>query len=90
MTPTWVVYVFPVAGQPDCPKAVCRQDEWEALERDRPGVFTLFQAGLTTEAVAERLARGTAGSTRQRLPRLSLFGRRRDEDTTAVLSKRAA
>ena len=37
--------------------AVCRQSEWEAMERAQPGYHTLVQAGITNEGEAERLAR---------------------------------
>jgi hypothetical protein len=49
---------------------VCEQREWEALDRMRPGYHTLLHAGLKTEQEAERLARGTAGETPSRKPRI--------------------
>lgn len=57
----WVVYVLPVRGKPDGVRAICSQHEWDAMERDRPGVYTLIRAGVTNEGEAERLARGTSG-----------------------------
>jgi hypothetical protein len=53
---TWVVY-----KQPDGTQALCEQSEWDALERARPGYFTLIRAGIGNEGEAERLARGTSG-----------------------------
>jgi hypothetical protein len=58
---SWVVYRVTLKGQADGPNAVCEQAEWEALERDRPGVHTLIRAGIASEGEAERLARGTSG-----------------------------
>ena len=39
-------------------------ETWEQMERDRPGYHTLVQSGITSEAEAEKLARGTAGDSR--------------------------
>jgi hypothetical protein len=41
--------------------AVCEQNEWDEMERARPGFHTLVRSGITSEAEAEKLARGTAG-----------------------------
>jgi hypothetical protein len=41
--------------------AVCEQAEWDEMEARRPGYHTLVRSGITTEAEAERLARGTSG-----------------------------
>jgi hypothetical protein len=62
----WAVYSFPMKGSPDGMRAVCEQSEWEALDRSKPGFYTLIQAGITNEGEAERLARGTAGAARVR------------------------
>jgi len=90
MTPTWVVYVVPLGGGPGGPRAVCRQAEWEALERDRPGVYTLVRAGIPTEGEAERLARGSAGASRPRPFKPRLFERLRERDTRPATGDRAA
>jgi hypothetical protein len=57
----WAVYLVPVKGDQEPARAICTQAEWEAMDRDRPGYFTLVRGGLTNEGQAERLARGTAG-----------------------------
>jgi hypothetical protein len=62
----WVVYSMPVKGSPDGMRAVCEQAEWEAMDRARPQHFTLIQAGIANEGVAERLARGSTGEARPR------------------------
>jgi hypothetical protein len=41
--------------------AVCSQEEWDAMERARPGHHQLVQAGIASEREAELLARGTSG-----------------------------
>lgn len=68
---TWVVYQSAVKGEPTGPNAVCEADEWAALERLNPGHNRLIQSGISSEAVAERIARGTSGDTVPRVPRLS-------------------
>jgi len=57
----WVVYRTPTKGLADGTNAVCDQDEWDAMEKERPGVNTLIRAGITSEGEAERLARGKSG-----------------------------
>lgn len=54
---SWVVYLIPVHKKEPA-KAVCRQSEWESLERLHPGYHTLVQAGIATEGEAETIARG--------------------------------
>ena len=34
----WAVYLMPAKGNPDGLRGVCLQDEWEALDRAKPGV----------------------------------------------------
>src|SRR5437762_7993360 len=41
--------------------AVCEQQEWDEMERARPGYHRLIRSGITNEAEAEKLARGTSG-----------------------------
>lgn len=72
MAEAWVVYRMPVKGHPNGLRAVCEQREWEALERGRPGYYTLIEADLTNEGEAERLARGTSGAARPRNSRRQL------------------
>jgi hypothetical protein len=60
-TGRWVVYRMPVLGKPDGMNSVCEQREWDAMERNRPGYYTLIRAGIETEGEAEQLARGTSG-----------------------------
>jgi hypothetical protein len=69
----WVVYRRPVKGHPGGLRAVCEQREWEALERSRPGYYTLVEADLANEGEAERLARGTSGADRPRNSRRQLL-----------------
>ena len=54
----WVVYLMTLHGKKDGLNAVCEQGEWEAMELARPGYHRLVQAGIASEAEAERLARG--------------------------------
>ena len=53
----WVVYLMTLHGKKSGMNAVCEQGEWEAMERGRPGYHTLIQAGIASEAEAEKLAR---------------------------------
>jgi hypothetical protein len=68
----WVVYRMPVKGNAAGAPAVCEQAEWEAMDRARPGHFTLVRAGIASEGEAERLARGTSGEAGPRNSRLGL------------------
>ena len=68
----WAVYSLPMKGSPDGLRAVCEQGEWEAMDRARPGFYTLIQAGIEHEGEAERLARGTSGAARPRNPKMGL------------------
>ena len=54
---SWVVYLMTVRGMATGVRAVCQQDEWEALARAQPGRHTLIQSGIATEGEAERSAR---------------------------------
>ncbi len=67
----WVVYLMTIHRQAAPLHAVCSQEEWEAMERARPGHHQLVQAGIASEREAELLARGTSGDpvTRARKPR---------------------
>jgi hypothetical protein len=67
----WVVYLMTDPKCPEGRRAVCEQGEWDQMERDRPGYHTLVRAGITNEAEAERLARGTSGD-----PKVTLHKRR--------------
>ena len=53
----WVVYRMTIHGKPSGMNAVCKQSEWDAMERAQPGYHTLVQAGIASEGEAERLAR---------------------------------
>jgi hypothetical protein len=57
----WVVYFKSLDGKLAGARAVCGQAEWDALERAKPGALTLIRDGITNEAEAELLARGTSG-----------------------------
>src|SRR4051794_6470257 len=61
---SWAVYQVTILGQPG-PNVVCRQPEWEELEREEPGVHRLIRGGITNEGEAERLARGSSGDDRR-------------------------
>lgn len=65
-TESWVVYLKTLHGSLGTVRAVCEQVEWDALEASRPGHHQLIQSGIATEGEAERLARGTSGSTPRR------------------------
>ena len=55
---SWVIYQVAVPGEMIGPNAVCKIDEWDAMERDRPGLHRLIQSGIESEGVAERLRAG--------------------------------
>jgi hypothetical protein len=57
----WVVYLRPDKGCAEGLRGVCPQDEWEALDRAKPGVYVLVQGHLRSEGQAEQLARGRSG-----------------------------
>ncbi len=65
---SWVVYQSNLDGKAAGVNAVCEQAEWDAMERANPGRHTLVRSGIANEAEAERLARGTAGEAKIRLP----------------------
>jgi hypothetical protein len=65
----WVVYLMPIRNQLQPVNAVCSQDEWDAMERIRPGHHPLVQAGIASEREAELLARGTSGDSKPRQSR---------------------
>jgi len=60
---SWVVYKMTIHGKVPGPNAVCEQSEWDEIEMHRPGHHTLIRAGITNEAEAERVARGSPGGT---------------------------
>ena len=66
---TWVVYQLLLDKKPEAMNVVCEQREWDAMELARPGHYKLVRAGITTEAEAERLARGTSGDAKRQPPR---------------------
>ena len=72
-TVSWVVYVMTNHKLPGGMKAVCEQSEWDEIEKARPGYHTLVRSGITNEAEAERLARGTSGDPIKRQPRAEVF-----------------
>ena len=47
-------------------RAVCDRREWDAMERQRPGFYTLIRADIGNEGEAERLARGASGDSLSR------------------------
>jgi len=58
---TWVVFLMTVHKRSERLPAVCKQTEWDAMERAQPGQHKLIQAGIQNEGEAERLARGNSG-----------------------------
>jgi hypothetical protein len=54
---SWVVYRMTIHGKASKLNAVCEQGEWDAMERVQPGHHALIQAGIASEAEAEKLAR---------------------------------
>ena len=67
----WVVYTLDPLGKTPGINVVCEQSEWDAMELARPGYRTLVRSGITNEAEAEKLARGTSGDPKPRIPRRS-------------------
>ena len=65
---SWVVYLMTL-HKPDGRKAGWEQQDWDAMERARPGYHTPIRSGIANEAEAEKLARGTSGDPIK--PRLS-------------------
>jgi len=63
---SWCVYRMTLHGNTTGGNVVCRQSEWEAIDRARPGYHTLLHSGIETEQEAEKLARGTAGDSYRR------------------------
>lgn len=58
---SWVVYMVAGFKNAEGRSAVCEQSEWERMEQQKPGHYTLIRSGITNEGEAERLARGTSG-----------------------------
>ena len=81
MVGEWAVYLMPVKGSPDGLRGVCLQEEWEALDRAKPGVFTLVQGHMASEGQAEQLARGKSG---EKPSRAALMAARLQAAETAV------
>jgi hypothetical protein len=64
----WVVYKATIRSQPGTLNAVCEQAEWDAMEQKHPRGQALVRAGITNEAEAELLARGTSGDAKVQRP----------------------
>jgi hypothetical protein len=64
----WVVYRTDPLGKTPGINVVCEQAEWDQMELARPGRYILVRSGITSEAEAEKLARGTSGDPRPRTP----------------------
>jgi hypothetical protein len=63
---TWVVYRMTLPKTLIEVNAMCEQSEWEAMQRENPGVHALIRSGITSEEEAEKLARGTTGDIKPR------------------------
>jgi hypothetical protein len=66
---SWAVYQVTIQGKPG-PNVVCPQHEWDAIEKDAPGLHRLIRGDIANEGEAERLARGTSGDDPVRLRKL--------------------
>ena len=64
----WVVYQMNIDRKTAGRHAVCEQAEWDQMELVHPGQHLLVRSGVTSEAEAERLARGTSGDSTIHLP----------------------
>ena len=60
----WVVYERHLDGRTSAAKGVCPQAEWDEMNLTDPGRYTLVRSGITNEAEAEKLARGTSGDAK--------------------------
>ena len=69
---SWVIYQTIAKGEVAGPNGVCEQAEWEAMVLANPGGQRLIQAGIDSEGAAERLARGTSGDPKPRVPRAAV------------------
>ncbi len=74
---SWVVYLMTLHNKEAPRNAVCRQREWDEMERARPGYHQLVRAGIASEAEAEALAR--AGLVAAELNEARDRQRRREE-----------
>jgi hypothetical protein len=54
---TWVVFLMTIHKRKERVAAVCKQREWEVMDRARPGYHLLVREGIASEAEAEDLAR---------------------------------
>jgi hypothetical protein len=62
----WVVYQIIPHGQTVPLNAVCEQGEWDEMGTGQSGERTLVLGGITNEAEAEKMARGTTGDSKPR------------------------
>ncbi len=83
---SWVVYTMPIKGNPEGMRAVCERKEWDAMERDRPGYYTIIRTDITNEGEAEKLARGKSGDTPPRATKKLLFQRPIEPTPAAVVT----
>src|SRR5436305_1296507 len=60
--PTWVIFEMRTYPEPAGGKAVCKQSEWDHMETRQPGRHRLIQAGIESEAEAEKLIRAQVAS----------------------------
>jgi hypothetical protein len=58
---SWVIYQLIDNGEVTGPDAICRQTEWDEMERLRPGAQWLVQGGIASEGQAKRQARSAPG-----------------------------
>jgi hypothetical protein len=60
---SWVVYQIAPGKIPQGMKAVCEQQEWDAMQLSQTCRHTLIRAGITNEGEAEQLARSVPAAT---------------------------
>jgi hypothetical protein len=66
---SWAVYEIAAKGKDLATRGVCDQGDWLEIEKTAAGRFTLVRGNITNEGEAERLARGTFGDTKPRIPK---------------------
>jgi hypothetical protein len=61
MVAAWAVFQTPATARECGRTTVCSQPEWDAIEREWPGRYTLVRGNIASEAEAERVARAASG-----------------------------
>jgi hypothetical protein len=58
---SWVIYQLVVKGEVTGPDTICRQTEWDEMERLRPGAQWLVQGEIASESQAKSQVRNATG-----------------------------